>query len=76
MSKNSDETEKIIIKFNKNLYNLKAIKSAIKEYQKLADFNLSQKGNYIQVELKNIDKEIRQIIKDEFCNYILSLMKS
>lgn len=76
MSKNSDKTEKIIIKFNKNLYNLKAIKSAIKEYQKLADFNLSQKGNYIQVELKNIDKEIRQIIEDEFCNYILSLMKS
>ncbi len=66
----------MIISFSKNLYNLKAVKSAIKEYQNLADFNLRQKGNYIQVELKNIDKEVRQIIKDEFCNYVIFLMKS
>ena len=76
MSQKPDKIEKIIVKFNKNLYNLKAIKSAIKEYQKLADFNLRQKGNYIQVELKNIDKEVRQIIRDEFCNYVIFLMKS
>jgi len=66
----------MVISFNKNLYNLKAVKSAIKEYQNLADFNLRQKGNYIQVELKNTDKEVRQIIRDEFCNYVIFLMKS
>jgi len=63
--------KRILINFDKKLYKLKAVKSAIKEYQKLADFNLRQKGNYFQVELKNIDKGVKQIIKDEFCNYVL-----
>ncbi len=76
MKKQSGKKENILINFDKRLYNLKAIKLAIKEYQKLANFNLSQKKNYIQVELKDIDKEVRPIIKDEFCNYILFLMKS
>jgi len=62
---------RILINFNKKLYSLKAIKLAIKEYQKLANFSLSQRKNYIQVELKNIDKEVKKIIKDEFCNYVL-----
>jgi len=66
----------MIIRFNKNLYNLKAIKLAIKEYQNLADFSLRQKGSYFQLELKNIDKDVKSIIKDEFCNYVLFLMKS
>ena len=61
----------MLISFNKNLYRLKAIKLAIKEYQNLANFSLRQKKNYIQVELKNIDKEVEQVIKDEFCNYVL-----
>jgi len=74
--RSSGQGNLIKIKFNKALYNLKAIKLAIKEYQNLADFSLGQKGNYIQVELKNIDKDVKRIIKDEFCNYILFLMKS
>ena len=59
------------IVFNKKLYGVKAIKSAIKEYQSLADFSFEQKGNYIWVKLKNIDEEISGVIKDEFCNYVL-----
>ena len=74
--KQSEKKENILIDFNKNLYNLKAIKSAIKEYQNLADFDLRQRGNCIQVELNNIDKNVRKIIKDEFCNYVFFLMKS
>jgi len=66
----------MLINFNKNLYRLKAIKLAIKEYQNLANFSLKQKRNYIQVELSNIDKSVRKIIKDEFCNYVFFLMKS
>jgi hypothetical protein len=66
----------IKISFNKDLYPLKAIKAAIKEYQELADFSLKKKEGYIQVELKNINKGFKPIIKDEFCNYVLFLMKS
>ncbi len=64
------------IKFNKKIYSLKAIKLAIKDYQKLADFNLEQKGEYIQVELTKIDKNFKEIIKEEFCNYVLGSKKS
>jgi len=63
--------KRILINFNKRLYPLKGIKLAMKEYQNLANFNLRQKGNYIQVELKNIDKDVKKLIKDEFCNYVL-----
>lgn len=66
----------MVIKFNKKIYSLKAIKLAIKDYQELADFNLEKKGKYIQVKLTKIDKEFKSVIKEEFCNYILSLMKT
>ena len=61
--------------FNKKIYSFKVIKLAIKDYQKLADFNLKQDKNYIQVEIKNINKEFKKIIKEEFCNYVLGLEK-
>jgi len=76
MKNQSIRRKNILIRFNKNLYNLKSIKLAIKEYQNLADFSLRQKNNYIEVVLKKINLEVRSIIKDEFCNYILFLMKS
>ncbi|MBL7053264.1 MAG: hypothetical protein ISS02_01200 [Candidatus Portnoybacteria bacterium] len=64
------------IKFNRQIYSLKAIKLAIEDYKELADFNLKQDKNYIQVKIKNINKEFKKIIKEEFCNYVLGLEKS
>lgn len=66
----------MLIKFDKKIYKVRAIKLAIKEYRNLADFSLRQKKDCIEVEIKNIDKDIKDIIKDEFCNYVLFLMKS
>ncbi|PIQ92254.1 MAG: hypothetical protein COV69_03150 [Parcubacteria group bacterium CG11_big_fil_rev_8_21_14_0_20_39_14] len=63
------------INFNKNLYKLSAIKSAIAAYKHLADFELKQDKKYIKVFLKNIDKEIEFLIGDEFCNYALWAMR-
>ena len=62
---------KILINFNKKIYPLKAVKLAIKEYQKLANFILREKKSYLQVELRDIDKDVVKIIKDEFCNHVL-----
>ena len=64
------------IKFNRQIYSLKAIKLAIEDYKELADFNLKQDKNYIQVKIKNINKKFKKIIKEEFCNYVLGLEKS
>ncbi len=65
----------MIIKFNKKIYKLKAIKSAIKKYQNLANFCLEEKEGYIWVRLTKIDQEVKDIIKDEFCNFALYLTK-
>ena len=64
------------INFNKKLYTLKAIKSAIKAYKGLAKFSLKDKKKYIIVDLKNIDKDVQPVIKDEFCNYVLAELRS
>jgi hypothetical protein len=66
----------IAINFNKTIYKAKAINSAIKDYKGLADFELKQDKKYYRLILKNIDKEVEQIIKDEFCNYVLYLIKT
>ncbi len=64
------------IKFNKKIYSLRAVKLAIKDYHNLADFSLEQKGKYIIVTLTKIDKDVKEIIRDEFCNYVLGFEKN
>ncbi|MBU1255299.1 HxsD-like protein, partial [Patescibacteria group bacterium] len=44
-------------------------------YRHLADFSLKTTPDYITVSIKNIDKDLNDILKDEFCNYVLYLMK-
>jgi len=63
------------IKFDKRIYKQKAIRLAMQAYQELAVFNLSQKGKHFQVELRDVNKDIKDTIKDEFANYVLSLTK-
>lgn len=63
------------INFHKKIYDIKAIKSAIRAYKDLAGFEVKEDGRYIRVLIKNIDKGIKNIIKDEFCNYVLYLMR-
>lgn len=63
-----------IIKFNKDIYNLKAIEKAIGEYGKLANFKVKEAGDYFEVSIDKIDQEVQGVIKNEFANYVLGLM--
>jgi hypothetical protein len=65
----------MIINFNKSIYPLKAIKKTIQAYKNLAKFKVAEKGKYFLIELTDIKKEVESIIKDEFCNYVLSQVK-
>jgi len=65
----------MIISFNKNLYPLKAIKSSIEAYDGLAKFKLSKQKGYYITEVSDIDKDVKNVLKDEFCNYIISEIK-
>ncbi|HDQ22624.1 MAG TPA: hypothetical protein ENN28_01470 [Candidatus Uhrbacteria bacterium] len=62
------------IKFNKKIYTLEAVEKAIEEFKNLADFSLKEAGNYIEVKMDKTDKEVKNILSDEFANYVLGLM--
>ena len=47
----------------------------MQEYKELADFSLGGNKEYFEVELKNIDRDVKNLIKDEFCNYVLSQLR-
>jgi len=64
------------INFNKNFYNLESIKKTIRVYKKLADFDIKFTKKRVKVGLKNIDLESKKLIKHEFCNHVLGLMKN
>ena len=66
----------MIICLKKNLYPKRAINKAAEVYKDLAKFTISEKDGYYLTELSQIDKDVKAIIKDEFCNYIISEIKS
>jgi uncharacterized protein len=57
--------------FNKDIYFIDAVKSAIEAYSDLAEFLLEDNKSEIVVTLDNIDKGVISIIRDEFSNYVL-----
>lgn len=65
-----------IINFNKKIYTKKAIHSAIEAFENLASFNIREKGNYFIVKIDDMDKEVEDRLKDEFCNFVLAENKN
>ncbi len=61
--------------FNKQFYHLQAIKKAVEAYQELAVFNIGERDDDIEVDIDEIDKNFKDVIKDEFCNYVLAETK-
>jgi len=63
-----------VIKFNKKIYSLEAINKAIEEFKNLADFKVTDSNDYLEVEIDKIGNEVKDVLKDEFSNYVLGLM--
>lgn len=59
------------IKFTKKIYNKKGVDNAISAYGNLAEIKLFEDDTFYFVTMENIDNEVKDIIKDEFCNYLL-----
>jgi len=74
--KNTEKRKNMVINFNRSFYNLESIKKAIQDYKGLADFDIEVEKENIKVNLKNISPESRNVIKEEFSNYVLGLMKN
>jgi len=66
----------MVINFNRSFYNLKSVKKAIQSYKGLADFDINADKKNIKVNLRKINPESKDVIKGEFSNYVLGLMKN
>lgn len=64
-----------VIKLNKKLYKHYIIKKTIKLFGDAGDFSLQKSDDYFLVKIKNINPQVKNIIKDEFCNYLIYLTK-
>jgi hypothetical protein len=65
-----------MISFSKKFYNLTAIENSIRAYVGLATFNIEKNKRNIVVKVTNINEEVKNIFRDEFCNYVLSEMEN
>jgi len=59
---------------NKEFYTLEAIQQAIKDYEEVGLIELIDGRFTLGVQSKSAFNE--ELIKEEFCNYVLSLMKN
>lgn len=63
------------IKFSKKIYSQKSIRISIEAFKRLAEFEVTSKGDYFIVKINKINAESASIIKGEFSNFILATIK-
>lgn len=71
MEKNNSQQ----INFNKQIYSRTALEVAVLAFAELAKFTLRENDKYFLVEIDDIDVEVREIIAEEFANYVLVKMR-
>lgn len=63
------------IRFDKEVYSKNAIDTAIKDYKSICSIHMHEKDSSFVVCMDLENTEDKNSISDEFCNYVLSLMK-
>lgn len=63
------------LKFSRKIYKKKALQEGISAYAHLANLRFSFDKNYFKVKIDNIEPSFRNIIADEFTNYVLIATK-
>ena len=68
-------TRKKIIsaEFDKKIYKAKAVKKAVEDYKDVAKITLEESKGFYKVEFRDVSKELKDIVVDEFGNYVLAL---
>lgn len=72
MVKNLKKEEKVKVKLNKQFYNKEIIEETLKDFKRVCTGKIL--NGVMEVELK--PKENIPKLKEEFCNYVLGLMKN
>ena len=63
-----------VVKFNKKIYTNEAVNQAIEEFKNLADFDIKNTNNYFEIKIDKIDNDVKNVLPDEFANYVLALL--
>lgn len=63
------------IKFNKKLYNKKAIKSSVEAFEGVCKFSIINEKNNHTVLMSKYPEQYGDKIKNEFCNFVLYEMR-
>lgn len=66
----------IEIKFNEKIYNLKSVRKAVMIYAHLAQFRIKKQKPYIYVKISPKSGVTDILLKEEFCNYLLYVLKT
>jgi hypothetical protein len=64
----------LTVEFDKRIFGLKAVKSAVKDYGDFAKFAVSEKKDRIIVEIDSIDYEPVDVFLGELGNYVIHKM--
>lgn len=60
------------IKLNAKFYDLISIDQAVKDYSYLGDIKIKKIGNYFVVLFDKFDNDLREVVANEFANYVLA----
>jgi hypothetical protein len=71
----NDPGQKVNVSFKKTVYSPRAVKRAVKEYSRFAEFELKEDGEYVHVTISGVEPEQMEELRGEFCNYALFLTK-
>ncbi|OAA91085.1 hypothetical protein WY13_00915 [Clostridium ljungdahlii] len=61
-------------RLNLKIYNLKDIKKAVEDYRNLVEIRYNLEENNTVILKLNCNEEDFEIIKNEFCNYVIGLV--
>ena len=74
MAKKQKRKDKIVLK--KSFYNLDTVKEALDDFKGVCEGKIIAKKNNIEVFLEAKNKNLEKSLNNEFCNYVLGLMKN
>lgn len=64
-----------MLRFNKRIYKKKAIQNAVLAYIPFARFKIADSANHTLVGIEVNEQKDREVLTDEFSNYVLGMTK-
>jgi hypothetical protein len=64
-----------VIKFDKAVYKLSAVRSAAKDFSDFATFRIENRKDCIIVDIDDVQPDLKKNFSGEFGNYVIGMMK-